>query len=739
MGVTQFEATDARRAFPCWDEPAIKASFDVTLIAPKDLVVLSNMDVEEEMAFEEDDTQKVVSFNRSPIMSTYLVAFVVGEFDYVEGRTTDDIDVRVYTPCGKTDQGKFALDISLKTLPFYSDYFGIKYPLPKMDLIAIPDFAAGAMENWGLVTYRETCLLVDEKETSSNAKQWVALVVGHELAHQWFGNLTTMEWWTDLWLNEGFASWIEYLCVDFCCKDYHIWKQFVCSDFTRALELDGLRNSHPIEVEVKNPSEIDEIFDAISYSKGASVIRMLYGWLGEEDFKAGLNSYLTTYQYKNGKTKDLWYHLEMKSKKPVTKVMNTWTDKMGYPVISVSDEQTKDGVRILKVDSKKFNADGLEDPSNSKWHVPVWVATKSSKGESCHMSLVDGQDFPMQIHLQACNPDDWIKINPGQIGFYRVNYSPEMLQRLIPAIQTLESVDRLGLESDLFALSSAGYTTTNNFLDLMKGYKDETDYTVWSNIDQNLSGLGVILQNTDQYEDFKKFLLKLYKPLGDKLGWEAAEGESPLTGMLRGMVLRRLGLCGDPDVVEKCREMFQAHITGGDQIPADLRNAVYCTVSRSGNENTFDELVRLYGESTHMEEKNRIVRVLGYSSDENIVKKALDFCLSDKVRSQDTVMAMAGCTGSLMGRRLTWQFTKDNWEELHKRYQGGFLLSRLIKISTDNFATEAEEKDVEEFFKGKEVPAAERVILQSIESIQVNTRWLLRDQDIIVKWLAANN
>ncbi|XP_066915619.1 puromycin-sensitive aminopeptidase-like [Clytia hemisphaerica] len=738
MGVTQFEATDARRAFPCWDEPAIKATFDITMIAPKDLVVLSNMDVKEEKPFAEDETHKVVSFNKSPIMSTYLVAFVVGEFEYVEGRTTDDIAVKVYTPCGKTEQGKFALDISLKTLPFYADYFGIKYPLPKMDLIAIPDFAAGAMENWGLVTYRETCLLVDEKETSITAKQWVALVVGHEIAHQWFGNLTTMEWWTDLWLNEGFASWIEYLCVDFCCPDFHIWKQFVSTDYTKALELDALKNSHPIEVEVKNPAEIDEIFDAISYSKGASVIRMLHNWIGEKDFKSGLHSYLTTFSYKNGKTKDLWHHLQMKSGKPVSTVMNTWTSQMGYPVISVCDEHTKDGSRILTLDAKKFNSDGSQEGSDAKWDVPIWVATKSSKGESCYDTLVNGNDFPMNLHIQGCQQDDWIKLNPGQVGFYRINYSPEMLQRLIPSIQSLGSVDRLGLESDLFALAYSGYTTTNNFLDILNGYRSENDFVVWSNIDQNLSCLGILLQNTDHYENYKKFVLSFFKPLADKLGWEPQEGESPLTGMLRGKAIRRLGLCGDADVVAKCQQMFQAHVDGSESIPADLRDAVYCTVSRNGDEETFNNMVKLYNDTTHMEEQGRLVRVLGFNQDEAIIQKALDFCMSDKVRSGDTVFALAGCTGSLLGRRMTWRTVKDNWEELYGRYQGGFLLSRLIKISTENFVTQEEEDDVTNFFSGKEVPAAERVIRQSIESIQCNKRWLARDKDVIIDWLSKN-
>ncbi|KAF6036203.1 NPEPPS [Bugula neritina] len=347
--VTQFESTDARRAMPCWDEPACKASFDVTLIVPKDRPVISESETKEGLL--------AVTFDRTPIMSTYLLAFIVGEYDYVEDRDSDGVLIRVYTPVGKPEQGQFALEVAKKTLPFYKEYFGIAYPLPKMDLIAIADFAAGAMENWGLVTYRETALLVDPKNSASSAKQRVALVVGHELAHQWFGNLVTMEWWTHLWLNEGFASFIEYLCVDFCFPEFDIWTQFVKQDLAEALELDALRNSHPIEVPVGHPAEVDEIFDAISYCKGASVIRMLHSWIGDEAFRKGLHQYLNKFAYKNAFTEDLWEALVESSGKPVGEVMSTWTSQMGYPVLQV-DERKEGDKRVLTITQSKFCADG---------------------------------------------------------------------------------------------------------------------------------------------------------------------------------------------------------------------------------------------------------------------------------------------------------------------------------------------------------------------------------------------
>ena len=476
---------------------------------------------------------QTVIFETTPIMSTYLVAIVIGEFDYIEDHSSDGVLVRVYTPKGKEEQGRFALHVATKVLPYYKSYFNIPYPLPKIDLIAIADLSAGAMENWGLVTYRETCLLVDPHNTSAVVKQWVALIVGHELAHQWFGNLVTMEWWTHLWLNEGYASFVEFLCVDLLFPEYDIWTQFVTDTYIKALELDALKNSHAIEVPVGHPSEIDEIFDDISYNKGASVIRMLHSYIGDNDFRKGMNFYLEKHSFSNAQTEDLWYALEKASEKPIHYVMSTWTKQQGFPLLKVSEKLNNTNNRILSFSQERFLADGSVDNENNLWVIPIAVSSSENPKLIIKNDIIETKT--KDVEFEDLPKSSWLKVNPGTIGVYRTLYSNELLERFMPAIQdqSLPPLDRLGLLDDLFALSQAGHISTGQVLKVLDSFKFETNYTVWSSIVNCLSKIGILVSHLGIHSKYKEFGRSLLRNIYSSLGWDKKANESHLDTLLR--------------------------------------------------------------------------------------------------------------------------------------------------------------------------------------------------------------
>jgi len=725
--VTQFESTDARQAFPCWDEPAVKATFDMVIAGPKDRVILSNMPEVSSVEDKEDSSTKVVTFATTPVMSTYLVAIVVGEFDYVEGKSEEGITCRVYSPKGKREQGQFAMECGLRALTFYSKFFGVPYPLTKYDMVAIPDFSSGAMENWGLVTYRETCVLVDSANSSQSSKQWVAIVVCHETAHQWFGNLVTMEWWTHLWLNEGFASFMENLTTAALYPEFKIWEQFVPGTLIEALKLDALHSSHPIEVEVGHPSEVDEIFDNISYNKGASVIRMLYDWIGDAAFKAGMSSYLTKYSYKNAETPQLWAELEAASGLPVTKVMQTWTEQMGFPCISMTSLQEGND-RILTLKQVKFVGDGKEAAGGSKWQVPVSIATAGS--ETVTKVMLDRDEVETVVRLSNVPQSAWVKLNPGVVGFFRVQYPESELQLLQEAVKSksLPSVDRLNVLDDLFSLIAAGKAKTSEGLRLLSAYKAEDSYIVWNNISSHLSQLATVISDQDCYADFDRFVLDLFSERKAVTAWDPVEGESHLDTLLRAIVISRLGRAGDQEIRTEAKRRFDAHCSGGASISPDIRSAVYSCVASAGQAEDYQAMLRLHEQADSHEEKERIARSgLAAFSDKTLLSQALNFSIGSCVRSQDSVHLIGSIAKNRAGRDISWQFFKENFQLLKGRYASGFLLSHLVKSCSERFLTEDAAVEVEKFFTEHPLPGSERNVAQSVETIRLHAAWLSRD------------
>uniref|UniRef100_A0A7N2R7C8 Aminopeptidase n=1 Tax=Quercus lobata TaxID=97700 RepID=A0A7N2R7C8_QUELO len=718
MAVTQFKPDDARRCFPCWDEPACKATFKITLDVPSELVARSNMPIIEEKVVGD---LKTVSYQESPIMSTYSVAIVVGLFDYVEHLTSDGVKVRVYCQVGKVNPGKFALDVAVRTLELYEEYFAMPYSLPKLDMVAIPDFAFGSMENYGLVTYCETALLYDVQHSTTADKQRVVIAVAHELAHQWFGNLVTMEWRTHLWLNEGFATWVSYLAADRLFPEWKVWTQFL-DDYTEGLGMDGLRESHPIEVKINHASEIDEIIDSISYIKGASVIRMLQSYLGADCFQRSLASYVKNFACSNAKTEDLWDALEEESGEPVNKLMNSWTKQKGYPVVSVKVKYQK-----LEFEQSRFLASGSH--GDGQWIVPITLCCGSYDARKNFLLQTNSETLDMKELMSGESnlASAWVKLNVDQTGFYRVEYDEDLEARLRNAIENkyLSATDRLGILDDSFALCMARQKSFTSFLELLNAYKEELEYTVLSNLIKISYKVDRITADAAPGSSVASFFIELFLHSAMKLGWEPKTGESHLDTMLRGKVLTALAVFGHDLTLKEARRRFLAFLDDRSTplLHPDIRKAVYVAVMRrvsTSNRFGYESLLRVYRETNSSQEKARILSSLTSSPDPNITLEALNFLLSSEVRTQDAVLGLAV---SREGRETAWSWLKNYWEHISKTWGSGYLITHFINSIVSPFASFEKAEEIQEFFASRTNSKIARTLKQSIERVHINAYW----------------
>ncbi|KAK9066171.1 hypothetical protein SSX86_013492 [Deinandra increscens subsp. villosa] len=749
MAMTNFEPADARRCFPCWDEPALKATFRITVGSiPLELTALSNMPVCEEKI---DGDFKTVCFEESPIMSTYLVAVVVGLFDYIEETTPSGVRVRSYCPVGKSEKGKLALSVSVKSLELYTRYFSMPYALPKLDMVGVPDFPAGAMENYGLITFRETELLHDDMHSAAANTKRLLIVVTHEVGHQWFGNLVTMEWWTHLWLNEGFATWVSYFATDSLFPEWRIWTQFL-EETADGLRLDSLEQSHPVEVEVHNASSVLEVFDAISYQKGSSLIRMLKEYLGDDIFQKSMSSYMKNYAYKNAKTEDLWSVLSQESGVEVNKLMDIWTKQTGYPVIYVKLEDY-----TLQFEQTRFMLLGLE--GEGQWTVPITLSVGSYNNCTKYMletkvGKLDISEF-YQSYCSSSQPNDkknqevaekpWVKVNVGHTGFYRVKYHSVLRVRLLKAIEDkcLSPEDKFGILDDTYALCEAGEESILSLLSLMDLYREELDYTVLSRLINACYDIAKILKDAiyDPWNHLNQFFIDVILSSAEKLGLEPVPGESHLNTMLREEVFKALATFGHKETHEELKNRFQIYISNKmtSVFPVDIRKAAYISIMKTSSavdRSGFDSLLKLYREADAVQEKARTLSYIASSPDPELVKEALNLMLTDEafllIREQDTIYVTPRI--SLEGRETAWIWLKENWDVIIKRWGQGMVFHRFIRDIVTPFSSQEMAEEVEMFFSSRVTPSFVRILKQSIEQIRIKTRWIekIRQEESLI-------
>ena len=708
LATTQFEAADARRAFPCWDEPAVKATFDVSLLVDKHLDAISNMPV---ISKKKTGTKILHKFGRTPIMSTYLLYLGVGEFEYLHGKLRN-IKIRIVTTKGNKNKGKLSLDFTKKFLGEYEKYFGIKYPLPKLDMIAIPDFAAGAMENWGAITFREAILLYDAKTSSTRTKQYIAEVISHELAHQWFGNLVTMKWWNDLWLNESFATFMATKIVNKFYPEWDLWDQFLGDAMLEAMSLDALKNSHPINVDVKHPAQIREIFDAISYDKGGNVLRMLENYVGIENFRKGLKYYLTQHKYSNAEGQDLWKSIGRVAHKPVDAMMKTWIDQVGYPVVDVKRNNSK-----VSLTQRRFLSDGSISSKN-RWSIPIHIE------EGNHESSILMKSQKSVVSLK--NIDSNFIVNSGRYGFYRVQYDDNSLAQLELLIdeKILNHVDRWSLQNDLFSQCVSGTKQIQEYLDFTTSYHDEDNYITLQNLAQNLYHLYKLTRKEKFSDEIRTYTAQFLGTIFDRLGWDSQKNEKHTNALLRSFVITALGKLGDKEILNEARKRFNKFLKNKNSLAADLQEPVFVLVAWQGNEKTYNKLLALYKKSTLQEEKIRFLMAMCNFKQKNLLLKTLALSLTPEVRSQNIRVPIMGVSANIYGSDILWPWLKNNWKKLVRRFGVGNPLANRIVASIGSVIDDKQEKDVRKFFKRMPLPGTERVIEQTLERVRIRSKFL---------------
>jgi puromycin-sensitive aminopeptidase len=715
IATTQMEPTDARMAFPCWDEPDMKAVFGVTLVVGDGLFAVSN--AAEASRTTLDDGRVEIGFADTVPMSTYLVAFVVGPLDATEPVDVDGVPLRVVHVPGKGHLAPYALEIGSFCLRLFREYYGIPYPGQKCDLIALPDFAAGAMENLGAITFREAVLLVDPDQSTQTELQRVADVVAHELAHMWFGDLVTMKWWNGLWLNEAFATFMELLAVHAFKPPWQRWVAFT-NERAAAFAVDALESTRPIEYEVNSPEDAEGMFDVLTYQKGGSVLRMLEQYLGEDGFRAGIRLYLRSHEYGNAETTDLWDAIEEATGEPVRRIMDSWIFQGGHPVVSV--EVDGDGVTFAQ---RRFRF--LPDAGSATWAVPLLVRIGDGEPQKV---LLDAESTTVELP----GASKGIVVNAGGHGFYRVRYSPALLEQLRSRVFDLAPVERSILLDDTWASVLAGDTPAPAFLDLASGFTEETDPAVWTTLVGAITALERLLDGDDR-ERMRAWIRDLARPALGRLGWDPTDGEDELTRQTRQTVLTLLGGLGaDPEVRGRAREVHDAYLDDPSSVEPGVAAAAVSVVAAAGGDEEHEAFLDRYRSSSSPQESLRYLYALAGFPDDALAQRTLDLSLSE-VRSQNAPFLVLLLLGNRSVNELAWQFVKDEWETINERFPDNTIPRLLGGVTSLSKPEQA--ADVEAFVAAHPVPQAAKTVEQHLERLRVNVALREREAERVADHL----
>ena len=701
LAATQFEAPHARAAFPCFDEPEFKAIFAITLVVADGLLALSNgPEIDRENL---PDANVRVRFGATIPMSTYLVAWVVGPLEVTEPVDADGVAVRVAHVPGRGHLTAFALDVGTFAIKFFADYYGIAYPGEKCDLVALPDFSFGAMENLGCVTFRETRLLLDPEAVTLDEMSGAALTIVHEIAHMWFGDLVTMKWWNGIWLNEAFATFMEHLGVDAYKPEWKTWDEFALGR-AAALEVDALENTRTVEYEVVTPADADGMFDVLTYQKGGSVLRMLERWLGADAFRAGVRHYLARYQLGNTETTDLWDALEEATGKPVRRIMDTWIFQPGYPALRVNEGQ---------LEQRRFTY--ARTAHDEQWVLPVLARVHADGAAETRSLLADAPAVPLDV------PDDaLVVLNAGGEGFYRVVYPAAWRDQLLDA-GVLEPLERFALVNDLWASVLTGDASAAEFLACARRFSTEADPTVWQAVVGHLRAASRLVEG-EALTRMRSEIAAIVAPTMKRLGWNA-QSDDERTRQLRGLLINVLGSnAADPETIGRAREIYER---GGAD--ADVQAAAISVVAGNGGVDDFEQFVDRAGATANPQEQIRYLYALGNFPSEELALRATELALSDAIRAQNGPFVVQRALRNREHGAAVWAYVRDNWERALKRFSPS-LIPRLVE-GTTWLVDDAVARDVTAFVADHPLPTGGRTIAQHMERLEVHRVTVARERE----------